>query len=57
MYFTGYFLASEVVLDYLPITLESDTNLIANANLFYKAYYELFYTLYILVIFVLLVVS
>ena len=57
VYFTGYFLASEVVLDHLPIVLESNTNLISNANLFYKAYYELFYMLYVLIISILLVVS
>jgi hypothetical protein len=57
VYFTGYFLASEVVLDHLPIVLESNTNLISNANLFYKAYYELFYMLYVLIISILLVIS
>lgn len=57
VYFTGYFLCSEVVLDHLPIVLESNTSLISDANLFYKAYYELFYTLYILVIFTLVIVG
>ena len=57
VYFTTYFLSSDIMLDHSPIVLESNSYLSMNSNNFYKNYYELFYTLYLLVFIVLNIVT
>jgi hypothetical protein len=57
VYFTTYFLSSDIILDHSPIVLESNSYLFMNSNNFYKNYYELFYTLYLIVFIVLYIVT
>lgn len=57
IYFTSYFLNSDLTLDHTPILLESNVSLMTNANIFFKGYYELFYSLYLLVFFVIFLIS
>lgn len=56
-FFTGYFLSSDLIVDHLPIIIESNSNLLHHANTLYKAYYELFYAAYLLVAVILLLVT
>lgn len=57
VYFTNYFIHSEFILDCLPVNFNVNSSLILNANIFNKSYFEFFYTLYILVVSVILVVN
>lgn len=57
VFFSGYFLSSDLFLDYLPISLNSNSFLVFNSNLFYKAYYEVFYSVYLVIFFVLVLIS
>lgn len=57
VFFSGYFLSSDLFLDYLPISLNSNSLLVFNSNLFYKAYYEVFYSIYLVIFFVLVLMS
>lgn len=56
-FFTSYFIYSELTLDHFPILLESNASLLKNTNVFYKSYYEVFYSLYLLVFAVIMVVG
>lgn len=50
IYFNNYFIYSNFILDSLTISLTMNSDVIFCANNFYKSYFELFYSLYILVI-------
>lgn len=57
IYFIHYFVNSNLVLDQFPIILESNNLQMWYSNLFYKSYYELFYSLYMLIIIILILIS
>jgi hypothetical protein len=57
VYFTNYFIHSEFILDCLPVSFNVNSSLILNANIFHKAYFEFFYTLYVLVVSIILVIT
>lgn len=57
VYFTNYFLNSDLILDHAPIILESNVLLSVDSTTFYKHFYELFYTLYIIVFITISVIS
>jgi NADH-quinone oxidoreductase subunit L len=57
IYFTTYFLNSDLILDHFPITFESNSYIFFNSNSFYKNYYELFYSLYLIVFMVISLVT
>lgn len=57
VYFVTYFIKSDFVIDALPISLNISSQVLINSNLFYKSYFELFYSLYVLVVFILMVVT
>ncbi len=57
IYFTTYFLSSDIILDHSPIIFESNSYLFIDSNSFYKSYYELFYTLYLIVFFVISLIT
>lgn len=57
VYFTNYFMSSDFTLEGFPLSLNINSNIILNANIFYKSYFELFYSLYILVVVILVVVG
>lgn len=50
IYFTTFFLSSELILDHFPLYIESNTTVGFYVNNLYKNYYELFYSLYFLII-------
>ena len=50
MFFINYFVYSNLIIDHMPITLESSPNLNITSNIFFKNYYELFYILYVLIL-------
>lgn len=55
--FVTYFIKSDFVIDTLPINLNISSTVFINSNLFYKSYFELFYGLYVLVVFILVLVT
>lgn len=57
VYFTNFFISSDFVLEGFPLSLNINSTIILNANIFYKSYFELFYTLYVLIVVILGVVS
>jgi len=57
IYFTNYFISSDFSLEGFPLSLNINSSIIFNANLFYKSYFELFYSLYTLVVLTLVVIS
>lgn len=57
VFFISYFIHSDFILDHLPLTINVNSQLLSDSNLFNKAYYELFYVLYILVIVVVSLVT
>lgn len=57
VYFVNYFIYSDFALEALPISFNIDSSLILNANIFYKSYFELFYSLYVLAVFVIILVG
>lgn len=56
-FFINYFINSDLVWDHNPLVFNANSWLIYDTNLLYKNYYELFYSLYILIIIVLTTVS
>ncbi len=53
LYFSSYFLYSDLIVDHLTIALNSNSKLFCSSNTFFKSYYELFYMLYLLVFYAL----
>ena len=57
IYFTTFFFKSDLILNSFPLTIESNSFIFFDINIFYKNYYELFYSLYIIVVFVILLIN
>lgn len=56
-FFINYFIASDLIWDHNPLLFSANSSLSSNTNLFYKNYYEIFYSLYVLVVVVLITIS
>lgn len=57
VFFWNYFILSDLFLDHNPLYFDMNSQLLLNSNLFYKQYYEIFYSLYTLVGVVLLILN
>jgi len=56
-FFINYFITSDLIWDHNPLLFSANSALFYDTNLLYKNYYELFYSLYILVVITLFVLS
>jgi hypothetical protein len=57
LYFINYFLKSEIVLDQFPLLLTCSMQFISNSNILFKSFFELFYSLYLLIIYILILIG
>lgn len=57
VFFITYFINSNLLLDHNPVFFDFNSWLTLNSNLFYKSYYEIFYSLYTIIAVTLAVVT